>query len=384
MGRLVLWVKHWWPQGKAGRELWQQLLFSRVALVMVGWVALAELPWQFYSPTYNPSNNPLIIMWIRWDALWYTGIAAHGYWREALAFFPLYPLLIAAGHFFLRMSFDVSALVISNVSLILFGVTFYRLVRSYYPDNIARRAVWMVLMFPTAFFLSAAYTEALFLWLSTAAFLAARQNNLWKACIFTFFAFMTRNEGLFVIIPVLWLYYQRHQFRLSRDLIPVIVIPLGLIAFMVYQWFDFGNPLAFIAAQSYWGRHITWPWVGVVLAVEAIVRGSPLQASTVLSMIDLLAAISSGVLWVYGFKRRMPLDWLVYWGALLLIDISAPDPSGESPLLSMSRLVLVLFPNFVALAMLARNSGWRRMLQWVLPSLQAVFFVIFATWHWIA
>jgi hypothetical protein len=377
-------MKHWWPQGKAGRELWQQLLFSRVALVMVGWVALAELPWQFYSPTYNPSNNPLIIMWIRWDALWYTGIAAHGYWREALAFFPLYPLLIAAGHFFFRLSFDVSALVISNVSLILFGVTFYRLVRSYYPDSIARRAVWMALMFPTAFFLSAAYTEALFLWLSTAAFLAARQNNLWKACIFTFFAFMTRNEGLFVIVPILWLYYQRHRFRLTRDVIPLIVIPMGLVAFMVYQWFDFGNPLAFIAAQSYWGRHITWPWVGVVLAIETIGRGSPLQASTVLSMIDLLAAISSGALWVYGFRRRMPLDWLVYWGALLLIDISAPDPSGESPLLSMSRLVLVLFPNFVALGILARNSGWRRMLQWVLPSLQAVFFVIFATWHWIA
>lgn len=377
-------VRAWWPEGKAGRELWQMLAASRLALVLVGWVALAELPWQFYSPSYNPSGNPLIVMWIRWDALWYTGIAAHGYWNAALAFYPLYPLLIAAGHFGLRLSFDLSAVVVSNIALVLFAVTFYRLVAEYYPRLVARRAVWMALMFPTAFFLSAGYTESLFLWLICAAFLAARRQKLWLAGVFGFFAVLTRNEGLLVIVPILWAYYQRHGWRITRDVWPIFLIPLALILFMLYQWFDFGNPLAFIAAQAYWGRHITWPWVGMGLAIRAIWHGGPLQPNTILSMIDLLAAVSSGVLWIYGYRLRMPPDWLIYWGALWLIDISAPDPTGQSPLLSMSRLVLVIFPDFVALGILAKKSGWRMMLQWVLPLLQAVFFVIFATWHWIA
>ena len=99
MGRIRTWFRAWWPEGKAGRQLWQNLLFSRLALVLVGWIALAELPWQYYSPTYNSTQNPLLLMWIRWDALWYTGIASHGYWTQALAFFPLYPLLIAGGAF---------------------------------------------------------------------------------------------------------------------------------------------------------------------------------------------------------------------------------------------------------------------------------------------
>lgn len=377
-------LKAWWPKGKAGRELWQMLLFSRIGLVLLGLLAMAELPWQFYSPSYNPTGNPLVVMWIRWDALWYTGIAAHGYWTGALAFFPLYPMLIAGVHFVVRTSFDASAVIVSNLALVLFTVTFYRLVREYFSDSVARRSVWMALLFPTAFFLSAGYTEALFLWLSCATFLAARRQQLWVAGIFGFFAVLTRNEGLFVVIPILWAYYQRQRFKITRDILPILLIPLAISLFMFYQWRDFGSALAFLAAQGNWGRHITWPWVGIFLSARTIWQGGPLQADTVLSMIDALAAVSSGLLWVFGLRKRLPPDWLVYWGALWLIDISAPDPTGQSPLLSMSRLVLVLFPNFVALGMLSKNSSWRRALQWILPFLQAGFFVIFATWHWIA
>ena len=282
------------------------------------------------------------------------------------------------------MSFDLSAVVVSNVAMVLFMVTFYRLVREYYPETVARRSIWMALMFPTAFYLSAGYTESVFLWLTTAAFLASRRKQFWWAGIYGLLATLTRNEGVFVAFPFLWAYYQQYRFRITRRLLPIFLIPLAMVLFMVYQWRDFGNPLGFMAAQSYWGRHITWPWVGIFLAIGTIWQGGPLQPNAVLSMIDLVAAVASGVLWVYGFRRRMPPDWLSYWGVLWLIDISAPVPSGQSPLLSMSRLVLVLFPSFVALGILARNSGWRRMLQWILPSLQVVFFVLFATWHWIA
>lgn len=384
MRQVWLTLRKWWPDGRAGRELLQTLVFSRLALILAGWVGLAELTWQYTSPTFNTSQNPLVLMWIRWDAIWYTGIAAHGYWGQALAFFPLYPLLIAAVHGVSRLSFNWSAILVSNAAMVLFAVTFYRLVRETFAERLARRAVWIAFIFPTAFFMSAGYTESLFLWLTTASFLAARRHNFWWAGVYGFFAALTRNEGVFVAIPFLWAYYHQYRYRITRKLLPLFLIPLAIALFMVYQWRDFGNPLGFMAAQSDWGRHITWPWIGIFLSIGTIWQGGPLQPDTILSMIDLVAALGSLALWVYGLRRRMPMDWLVYWAILWLIDVAAPDPGGQSPLLSMSRLVLALFPNFVALGILARNSAWRRMLQWVLPALQVVFFVIFATWHWIA
>ncbi len=383
---LQQWKSQWWPSRSAIREIWQLLLFSRIALVLVGWIGLARFPWKYYSPQFNVTANPLVLMWIRWDAMWYTRIALQGYWTQALAFFPLYPLLIAGVHWvtFTALSVYSASLVVSNLGLIAFAVTFYALVNEYFDDTLARRSLWMAIMFPTAFFLSAAYTESIFLFLSTAVFLLAKRRRYWAAGLLGLLAAITRNEGVFTAIPILWAYYQDYGLRFHKRILSVLGIPLGIAAFMAYQWAAFGNPLTFIQAESYWGRHITWPWVGGFLAIQEIFRGGPLQANTVLSMIDLVSAMGFVALWLYGWRKHFPLDWLIYWGVLLLVDVSAPDIGGRSPLLSMSRLVLILFPGFVALGILSENDTWRRFLQWTLPGLQMVFFLLFVTWRWIA
>ena len=382
--RIATALRHWWPDGADGREIAEVLIFSRFALLAVGWIGLARFAWGYYSPTFNPSNDPLVLMWMRWDAMWYTGIAVHGYWTQALAFFPLYPLLIAAVHWTTFLPVTVAALLVSNVALAGFAAVFYRLVRDAYNGTVARQAVTMAILFPTAFFLSAAYTESVFLFLSVSAFWAARRERFVWAAIWAMLGTLTRNEGVFLAIPWLWAYYKRYGLKWSKTLWVFFVIPLGIGAFMVYQWIDFGTPFAFINAQAYWGRHITWPWVGMGLALQVILNGSPLQAGAVLSMIDLVAALTSLALLWSGWRRKLPLDWLAYWGLLLLVDISAPDPSGRSPLLSMSRLVLILFPTYVVMAQMARHPSWQRLFQWMLPALQVTFFLMFATWHWIA
>lgn len=234
------------------------------------------------------------------------------------------------------------------------------------------------------FFMSAAYTEGLYMFLSTTVFWLAYRKKFWAAGIFGMLAALTRNEGAFTVIPILWSYYQSYGWTIKKSLWSVLLVPAGIVAFMIYQWRDFGSPLAFIAAQSYWGRQITWPWVGIFLAIKTIWHGSPLQPSTILSMIDLCAALIFMILWIFAWRRKFPVDWLAYWGILLLIDISAPDIHGRSPLLSMSRLVLILFPGFVMLGILAKHESWNRFFQWLLPMLQVTFFLIFATWHWIA
>lgn len=382
--RFAVWKAAWWPDPAFARELWQLILFSRIALMVVGLIGLTRFPWRYVSPTFNVTQNPLVLMWVRWDGLWYTDISVHGYWTQALAFFPLYPLLIAGVHEVTRMPAYDAALLVSNAGFIGFVVVLFGLVKDEYGPELAMRSVWMAVMFPTAFFMSAAYTEGVFLFFSVGAFWLAKRERFWWAGVFGMLAGLTRNEGAFTVIPFLWAYYRKYGIRWHRDLLAAGLIPLGIMAFMAYQWVDFGSPLAFVDAQSFWGRQITWPWRGIVLAVETVLRGSPLQADTILSMIDLTFAVGSMALWVFGLRRRLPVDWLLYWGVLLLIDISAPDVTGRSPLLSMSRLVLILFPMFVALGLLSGKVAWLRFLQWILPALQVTFFLVFATWHWIA
>ncbi len=366
------------------REIVGLFVISRMTLVVVGWVALGRIPWGYYSPAYNLSQKAWLVMWLRWDALWYIRIARFGYFQtKALAFFPTYPLLIRAVHIVTRMPFDVSALVVANVMTIAFLVVFRALLAEYFPQAVRSRTLWAVLAFPTAFFLSAAYTEATFLFFSVTVFWLARRRRFWWGGAVAVFAVLTRNEGVFTVIPLLWQYYEAYGWRWRWNLLSVLLIPVAMFAFMGFQWQHFGNPLAFVAAQSAWGRHISPPWVGPWLAVQRIWLGNSLQASTVLSMIDLSFGLTSAALWMYS-RRRLPTDWMIYWAVLLLIDFSAPSPYGRSPLLSMSRLVLILFPMFAAVGILTENTTWQKMANWLFPMLQAVFFTIFATWHWIA
>lgn len=382
------WLRGWWRRWGADpastRQILSAYLLSRLGLIIAGWIALGRLPWQYYSPTYNLSQWPWTVMWLRWDALWYLAIAQHGYWPQALAFFPLYPLLIAAVHQVTFLGYAWAALLVSNLSLLGFLFALHGLVRETFSRRLAARTVWAMLIYPTAFFASAAYTESAFLLFATLAFWMAKRQRLWGAAGFALLAALTRNEGVFVLLPWGFAYWRRHRWRYHPEVWSVLLVPAGLGLYLAYQWWAFKSPLAFIAAQSYWGRHITWPWVGLWLAIKGIYGGNPLQPGTVLSMMDLASALASMFLWGYGWRQRFPGEWLSYWGILLLIDLSAPQVHGISPLLSMSRLVLILFPAYAALAHLAGRRLWRRAMAWTLPFIQGTLVAIFATWHWVA
>ncbi len=385
--------------------LWPDLLWSRVALVAVGFIALAFFPWMYVSPTYNLSRDPLILMFTRWDAMWYIDIARRGYWFKALAFFPLYPAAIAGIRWLTGASAAWSALVISNGALVASVLVFWRLVREYYGQKLASRTTRLFLLFPTAFFLSAAYTESLFLLGVLLTFWwAGPQKRIWAAGIAAFFAALTRNQGVLLVVPLAGAYW--HIARASRaapgvwrwvrlEMLAVAMPVAGILLFAGWQALVFHRADAFLAVQAAWGRALAPPWVGMVAAVDKVLAGGPLQAPTILSIMDLLAALGFLGLLAVGMRQRLPWTWLAYAAGAWLMDVSAPALGGESPLLSMTRLVLVLFPGFVSLAMLVESgkqpeaSAWRAgtvgtMWPWVLPMLQAMFFAIFATWRWVA
>ena len=82
----------------------------------------------------------------------------------------------------------------------------YRLTALELGEDMARSAVWIYAWLPPALFLSAVYTEALFLLLTVGAFFAGRTGRWWLAGLLGALAAATRNGGVLLVLPLLVLY----------------------------------------------------------------------------------------------------------------------------------------------------------------------------------
>src|SRR4029077_15621661 len=115
-----------------------------------------------------------------WDAGFYRGIAQHGYGfgtvpHDALRFFPLFPLAGRALGPVLGGRADVALVAVVEVSALVLGALVHRLVLLEGRDErTARRAAWLVALFPSAFVLVLGYAEALALVFTVGAFIALR------------------------------------------------------------------------------------------------------------------------------------------------------------------------------------------------------------------
>ena len=95
------------------------------------------------------------------------------------------------------------------ISMIATGVALhllYRLARLDLAPAQARATVMLVALFPAALFLSAVYTEALFLMLSVGAIYAARTERWAWAGILGGLAAGTRSGGILLLVALAWLY----------------------------------------------------------------------------------------------------------------------------------------------------------------------------------
>src|SRR5205823_10540865 len=123
----------------------------------------------FILPDFSTRSMPLITLgqaWDRWDTKGYLAIAMHGYdSRPKIAFFPLYSLMIKCVMLLIHNPLLAGAIV-SNLAGLVLLVVFYRLVAEDFDTKRAYRTVLYLSLFPTAFYLAAAYTESLFLCLS--------------------------------------------------------------------------------------------------------------------------------------------------------------------------------------------------------------------------
>src|SRR5207248_1552898 len=92
--------------------------------------------------------------------------------------------------------------VIANLSALAAAALVHRLAWDETGDaDLARRAAWLMALLPPSFVLVMAYSEGLFLLLSTAMMLALRRRRFGLAAGLGFLTGLTRPTGLLMVVP---------------------------------------------------------------------------------------------------------------------------------------------------------------------------------------
>lgn len=370
---------------------------SRLLFLVVGALGHAHLTQA--SPGGSPREpGGVLNYWANWDGGWYTTIATDGYFNSAsTSFFPLYPIAIWLGT---RLGGGpaIWGVAISVAALLPTLWFLYQLTQRLFDRRAARAAVLAFVLFPSAFFLNAVYTESLFLLASVGCIWALRvRRNLVLACVFAYFAMLTRNVGVFLLVPLVWHWFQRRRELGWSSALFVGFSASGLAAFMYYLWQVRGDPLYFAVAQrETWGRAFTNPIDTLGKAWSTGVFGAryafhphvmfagtnpepAFKASDTFNLILLFVLVFLLVMAI----GRLPLDLWFFSALVMAAPILTPSPFWA--LTSFSRYFLAAFPIFCVVGFELTRS-W--ILRWVVLAASATWGVyltlLFVTWRWVA
>lgn len=414
----------------AWRAAWQAWWTSRLVVFLAGVMAVLSFGnapgYSRYDPTNltapsHPFENLLAAPFARWDSVWYLTIAHGGYDHEVArtAFFPLYPLLVRGVGIVIGSDL-LAGVLVSLAALMVALVLLYRLVALELDDELARITVLLVAFCPMAYFLSAVYSESLFLALAVGCIWLARTGRWGWAGLIGAFAAAERASGVTLVVPMIllhlygprvdrapafpivdrpWLRRLLPRYRPTHSLAWVLLVPVGLGAYVLALALLTNHPFsAFSAADRFWSRHFA-VFGGVSDGAVAAWGGfrqllhgpaPPLYFHgyggdgiwNAGENLMLFAFLVLGAVALVGTFRRLPIAygaWCLVAGALPL-----SEPVRPQPLQSIPRYEVVLFPLFMW------GAWWLRRRRLLTPGLAALavllgmFTAAFASWRFVA
>ena len=336
-------------------------LCVRVALLALGLLAVALLPMQIpvgvpgwpAQPQTGGWHNA-ITAWERADALWFLRIASTGYRVDdsSAAFFPLFPLLVRAVGWLAGGRYLLAGFVVSNLALLSGLVVLYKLTAEEFSDQLARRCVLYLCLFPTAFFLFAPFSESLFLAFVVGSLYAARHQRWLLAGGLGAGAALTRSVGILLcaVLAVEALHQlrsgPRHPAALLVRLVGSAVPALGTLSYLACWQLQGSGWLTPFRAQGGWDRHPSAPWQTLLAGFRSGTDNLGSYPGGYWTL-DLLLVALALALAVWVARRARPTFGAYAWLSLLfpLLFMFA-----GRPLMSMPRFLLPIFPLFWALA----------------------------------
>lgn len=347
---------------------------------------------EMYDSNFNffEKGDGFFEIWQTWDSQWYLKIARDGYFTGSFtemsdiavyAFFPLFPLLI----YFLNFLFSnlvISGLFVSFICSVVTVIYLYKLINLDYPHLIARNSIIYYLLFPTAFFFSAIYTESLFLMLVVLTFYYAREQKWWLCSFFGVLCSLTRTIGVLLLFPILIEYFKslgsnNFKIRFNKNIVWLLIMPLGLGIYQLFIWLTTNNFSTYFISQKFWGRQMFNFGAYITHLTNLTFH------SFKYSFLDLVTVIIF-IFMLYHIYKRLRFSYFLYSVLIMILPLLSAN------LMSMTRLVLISFPHYILLALWTSDykSGkvgiWFYILSILFGVLQVFLAALFVNNYWIA
>ena len=313
--------------------------------------------------TSNSLRGLFLSPWYAWDVQYYVEIVRNGYQpgSPTANLHPLYPWISALVATVIREPL-LSLLLVASIAGLLLIFAFYRLATLDLNDQQARHATALLLCWPASVALFLPYTEALFLLLSVYCLFAARHRRFWLAGLAGALATLTRQQGLFLVLPLAWEIWEasgRQWSSAARKSLSLGLIPAAYALWVVYRAVaindvhpDFSSMQSFlhtvmISPSSYeiTEKHAFLPpWLTIWRGLSVFLR----REVSPYAFIDLI--LSTGFIGLFVLSwRYLRTSYRLYCIVIVLVSLSfyAAD---ENPFLALPRHLLLAFPVFIGLA----------------------------------
>lgn len=322
-----------------------------------------------FSPGFVPKTSWLLFS--HWDGAWYQKIATVGYEYvndgkyHTVAFFPLFPL-ITRGVMLFGLPFEVAATLVNNCSLLGAMWVAYAWMKERYGISTARWSAAVLAWCPLSLFGTVAYTEGLFLLLTTLALRDFDNSQYLRAGLWGTLATATRPTGLMLSPSFLIVAWKQKQPLPAY--IAAFLSPIGLLLFSLYCGWRFGDFLAFVSVQQAWDwQHPDW-WNVLIKAVTLDKE----------NLLRIVMFFGGGYL-LWHTRKRLPLLAVIYGFATLLMIQSTGSIS------SVSRYVYGIISISLALGLLlSSHPRWGYLTLSLFAIVLAYLSIKFAWWHWVA
>jgi hypothetical protein len=298
---------------------------------------------------------------LAWDGGWYESIAGHGYVAsgvQSVRFFPAFPMAARVLGAIPGVGVGTALVVIANVcALAAMGALVVLVSHDLGHRDLARRAVWLVALAPSAYSLVLGYADAVLMLCSIVTVLAARTGRWWWAAAAGLAAGLVRPVGILLVVPVVIEIWQDRRMRVpgigdhgghprpAPARVPGVasvaaaVAPVaGTAIYLGWVQAQFGDWwLPFRVQQQAGHRGVaTLPlaamWHNLISVVHGHHVGSTLHIPWVVLCVVLL---------VVAF-RRLPLSYAAFATAVVVVSLAS------SNLDSFERYALGAFPLVIA------------------------------------